>query len=262
MPLRASGSASRTLPRLALLLLAAVFPAAWPSSAAFQDDFDRTLPMRAGAAFDLQNINGGITVQGWDRDEIQIQALKSSRGNPSDAERVSIDVTSTPRGVSVSTRYPQDEGVEVVVDYTVRLPHSARIQRIATINGTLRISGVDTLLDLRTVNGNIEVYDAGGAVHARTTNGGVRLDLPRFGLAAEATAETTNGSVLLAVPQEIQATLQALSLNGDFQSEIPLKLNGSLRPREIRGQFGKGGSPIRLRTVNGTIRVAALRPVV
>jgi len=261
MSLSVSGPASRALPRLALLLLAAlaaIFPAS-SSAAPFQDDFERTLPMRAGASFDLQNINGGVTVQGWDRDEIQIQAIKSSRGNPSDAERVSIDVSSTPRGVSVATRYPQDEGVEVAVDYTIRLPHSAHVQRIATINGSLRISGVDTLLDLHTVNGNIEVFGAGSTVHARTTNGSVRLDLTR---AAEACAETTNGSVLLSVPPGIHATLEALSLNGDFQSEIPLKLNSSQRPREIRGQFGKGGSPIRLRTVNGTIRVAALRPVV
>ncbi len=258
----ASGTGSRSPARPALLLLAslaAVLPAA-PRGAASPGDFDRTLPMRPEGTFELQNINGGVTVQGWNRNEIQIQAVKTSRKNPSDAERVSIEVSATPEAVSVATRYPQEEGVEVMVEYTVRLPHSARIQHIGTINGALRISGVETLRDLRTVNGNIEVYDGGGTVHARTTNGSVRLDLARFGEGGEASAETTNGSVLLAVAQEIQASLEALSLNGDFRSEIPLKLESSLRPREIRGRFGNGGSPIRLRTVNGSIRVAALRP--
>lgn len=260
----ASGAGSRSLARHALLLLAAlvsVLPAA-PGSAAFSGDFDRALAMGPDGTFELHNINGGVTVQGWDRNEIRIQAVKTSRKNPSDVERVSIDVSATPEGVSVATRYPQEEGVEVLVEYTVRLPHSARIQHIGTINGTLRIAGVDTLRDLRTVNGNIEVYEGGGIVHARTTNGSVRLDLARFGEGGEASAETTNGSVLLAVPEEIHASLEALCLNGDFRSEIPLKLEGSLRPREIRGKFGKGGSPIRLRTVNGSIRVAASRPSV
>lgn len=266
----ASGSASRlpsdsgprSLARPAVLLLAAlaaVLPAA-PCSAASPGDFDRTLALRPEGTFELRNINGGVTVEGWDRNEIRIQAVKTSRKNPSDVERVSIEVSATPEAVSVATRYPQEEGVEVLVEYTVRLPHSARIQHIGTVNGTLRISGVDTLRDLRTVNGNIEVYEAGGTVHARTTNGNVRLDLARFGERGEASAETTNGSVLLTVAEEIQASLEALSLNGDFRSEIPLKLEGSLRPREIRGKFGKGGSPIRLRTVNGSIRVAAWRP--
>lgn len=263
MALNRTGSAPRSRPVLALFFLAALalfFPR--PSSAAFADDFERTLPMPAETGFSLQNINGTVTVQGWNREEIQIQAHKSSRGNPADAERVSIDVESTPRGVSVITHYPQDEGVEVVVDYTVRLPHSAHIQRIATINGSLRIAGVNTLSDLHTVNGNIEVYGPAATVHALTTNGNVSLELPGFAAAGEAIAETTNGSILLAVPGHLQATLEAVSLNGEFLSEIPLKLNSSRTPREIRGQYGKGGSPIRLRTVNGNIRVAALRPIV
>jgi hypothetical protein len=51
-------------------------------------------------------------------------------------------------------------------------------------------------------------------------------------------------------------------LNGSFFSELPLALESSQRPREIHGKLGKGGVPIRLHTINGGIRVVALRSTV
>jgi DUF4097 and DUF4098 domain-containing protein YvlB len=118
---------------------------------------------------------------------------------------------------------------------------------------------------LRTVNGNIEVYDGGGSVHARTTNGNVHLELHPVRHPQDksgAVAETTNGSVLLAVPADTQANLEALCLNGNFFSELPLSLESTQRPRETHGKLGKGGASIRLHTVNGGIRVVALRSTV
>jgi hypothetical protein len=238
------------------LALGTVF--ALPCSA-YRNDFERTYPLQPGGSFELQNVNGTVEVQGWDRNEVEIRATKSSRTSHSDLDRVHIDVNAKPDAVSVITQYPQDEGVEVAVDYTIRLPHTARVEHISTVNGTLRISGVDTLRDLRTVNGNIEIYEGGGTVHAKTTNGNVRLELARFQNSNEASAESTNGSVILAVLPDAQARIEARSLNGDFRTELPLALESSLTPREIRGTLGKGGGSIRLRTVNGSIRVVALR---
>jgi hypothetical protein len=226
---------------------------------AYRNDFEHTYPLQPGGTFELQNVNGTVEVQGWDRPEVEIRATKTAKTSRSDLDRVHIDVNAKPDAISVVTQYPQDEGVEVAVDYTIRLPHTARVEHIGTINGTLRISGVDTLRDLHTVNGNIEVYDGGGTVHARTTNGDVYLELARFQSTDKANAETTNGSVQLAVPSDMHARLEALSLNGEFRTELPMVLESSLAPREVRGKLGNGGGLIRLRTVNGGIRVVTLR---
>jgi DUF4097 and DUF4098 domain-containing protein YvlB len=140
------------------------------------------------------------------------------------------------------------------------------VEHLGTVNGTLRIAGVDVIEDLHTVNGNIEVYEGGGSVHAHTTNGNVHLELAHLGIGrdekGEATAETTNGSLLLAVPSDLQANLDARCLNGNFSSELPLELESSEHPREIHGKIGKGGAPIHLHTVNGGIRVVVLRSTV
>jgi len=251
---------SRIVLRVSLLLTMVLSVALLATPCfALQDDFERSYPLQPGGSFELRNVNGTVEIRGWERNEVEIHAVKTTRRKLSDLDRVSIEVSAKPEAIAVVTRYPQDEGVEVAVEYTVHVPHNARIEHVGTVNGTLRISGVDRLNDLHTVNGNVEVYGAAGTVHARTTNGNVRLELAHFREAQEASAETTNGSVLLAVPAETQAQLEARCLNGDFRSELPLALESTLQPREVHGRLGSGGGPIRLRTINGSIRVVVLR---
>jgi DUF4097 and DUF4098 domain-containing protein YvlB len=250
-------------PACRTMLCIAALSALWVlPSAAFSGDFHQTYPLQAGGTFDLQNVNGTVEVEGWDRNEVEISAVKTAKENNADLNRVSIEVEATPGAVSVATRYPQDEAAEVAVEYTVHVPHGAHIARVITVNGTLRISGVEAIDELRTVNGNIEVYEGGGAVHAHATNGNVHLELVRLREQDNTVAETTNGSVLLAVPSDTQADLDTRCLNGSFSSEIPVALESSLRPREMHGKLGRGGAPIRLRTVNGGIRIALLRSTV
>ncbi len=248
----------RSLPLVTLVVaLASAVPCL-----AISKDFNQTYPLQPGGSFELQNVNGTVEVQGWDRDTVEIHAVKSAKHRESDLDRVSIEVDAKSDAISLVTRYPQDEGVEVVVDYTVRVPRSARVQHLGTVNGTLRVAGLDALEDLHTVNGNIEVFESGGNVHAHTTNGSVQLELARLHDKDGAAAETTNGSILLAIPTDTHADLEARSLNGSFSSELPLTMQGSLRPREVHGRFGNGGAPIRLNTVNGGIRVVALRSTI
>jgi hypothetical protein len=229
---------------------------------AISKEFNQTYPLPPGGSFELQNVNGTVDVQSWDRDEVEVRAVKTAKHKESDLELVSIEVDAKRDSVSVTTRYPQNEGVEVAVEYIVHVPHCAHVEHLGTVNGTLRVAGVEGVEDLRTVNGNIEVYEGGGSVHAHTTNGNVHLELLRVQDKNGAVAETTNGSLLLAVPADTQADLEARCLNGNFSSELPLALESMQRPRETRGKLGKGGVPIRLHTINGGIRVVALRSTV
>jgi hypothetical protein len=250
---------SASLVALFILLLAG---ACAPACLAISKEFNQTYPLQPGGSFELQNVNGTVDVQGWDRDTIEIRAVKTAKNRESDLELVSIDVDAKPGVVSVATRYPQNEGVEVAVEYTVHVPLCAHVEHLGTVNGTLRVSGIERVEDLRTVNGNIEVYEGGGSVHAHTTNGNVHLELLHVEDKSGAVAETTNGSVLLAVPSDTQADLEARCLNGNFSSELPVAFESTLKPREMHGKLGRGGAPIRLHTVNGGIRLVALRSTV
>jgi DUF4097 and DUF4098 domain-containing protein YvlB len=248
--------------RSVVLFLFVLMAAAAVPCLAIDKEFKQTYPLQPGGSFELQNVNGTVQIEGWDRNEIEVRAVKTAKHKESDLDRVSIEIDAKPTSVSIATHYPQDEGVEVAVAYVVHLPHGAHVEHIGTINGTLRIAGVETIGDLHTVNGNIEVYECGGGVHAHTTNGNVHLELTHVGESKGAAADTTNGSVILAIPADTQADLETRCMNGNFSSELPVSMEGSARPREMHGKFGKGGVPIQLHTINGAIRVVALRSTI
>jgi len=226
---------------------------------AISKDFNQSYPLQPGGTFELQNVNGTVDVQGWDRDVVEIHAVKTAKQQETDLERVSIEVDARPEAISIATRYPQNEGVEVAVEYTIHVPHGAHVEHIGTVNGTLRVSGLENVEDLHTVNGNIEVFETGGNVHAHTTNGNVHLELAHAPDRSGATAETTNGSLVLAVPFDMEAEVEARCMNGNFSSELPITMQSTQRPREMHGKLGRGGAPIYLRTVNGGIRLVVLR---
>jgi hypothetical protein len=64
------------------------------------------------------------------------------------------------------------------------------------------------------------------------------------------------------VPADTHADLETRCLNGNFFSELPVTFESTLKPREMHGKLGRGGAPIRLHTVNGGIRLVALRSTV
>jgi hypothetical protein len=222
----------------------------------------KTYPLRANGSFELNNVNGSVRIEGWDKNVVEIRAIKTSVGQQSLLDMVAIDVDARPDAVTVSTRYPQEEGVEVAVDYVIHVPRYAQLQHVNDINGTLRIFRSEAVGELHTVNGNIEVYDSSGDMHAHTTNGNVYVELKHSADARGAFAQTTNGSILLAIPADLPAQVEGRCMNGSFSSELPMVMLGSAEPRTVHGRLGHGGAPIHLGTVNGTIRVVELRSTV
>src|SRR5258708_535513 len=118
---------------LAVLFLAVV--CAVPSFA-ISKEFNQSYPLQPGGSLELQNVNGTVDVQGWDRNEIEVHAVKTAKHKESDLERVSIEVDAKPDAISIATRYPQNEGVEVAVEYTIHLPPRARAEPIRTVDRT------------------------------------------------------------------------------------------------------------------------------
>jgi len=225
-------------------------------------EFARTYPLRPGGSFQLSNVNGTVRIEGWDRDEVEIRVVKSTPDNESLLDLVAIEIDAKLDALSVSTHYPQEEGVEVAVDYIIHVPRRAQLSHVNNINGALRVISSESIGELHTVNGNIEVYDSSGNIHAHTTNGNVYVELKHPADSRGAFVETINGSVLLAIPADLPADLEARCMNGNFSSELPMVIKGADRPRTVRGRLGSGGTPIYLGTVNGTVRIVALRSTI
>jgi len=232
----------------------------------FDEVFEQTYPLPFGGRFALGNVNGTVVVDGWEREEVEVRAVKTARNDPAELQRVQIAVDAQGDRVAIRTIYPKDDGIEVSVDYRVRVPYRVLLENVQTVNGAVRVRRVEGAGTLRTVNGNVELLDGAGLFSARTTNGNIRLDLrslrapvsvPREG---PLTLEAINGSIVLALPAGAGAHLDVRSVNGDFHSELPIVVEGAMDARGLRGRLGGGGIEFRLRTVNGGIRVVTAQP--
>ncbi len=246
---------------LSVAFLAALFFAALPASASTQV-FDHTYPLQPGGIFSLANVNGSVRVDGWDRNQVEVRAVKTALHNPADLDRVQISVESDGEHMAVSTHYPRGSGVEVTVEYHVSVPYHVQLTNVDTVNGDVHVRGVSGTGTLDSINGSVEVLDGDGRFNARTTNGDVRLELKRLPQGDPIQLATVNGSVVLSLPAGADAEINVANRNGDFHSDFPLRTLNAYNPRRFRGQLGSGGGDISMSTVNGGIRLVQGHPTV
>lgn len=218
-----------------------------------------TEPFRDGETFDLKNVNGWISLEGWDRQEAEITARKVG---PSEAalQNLEVEVDRTGDGLRVRTRYPRRKRrwgrPQGSVRYSVRLPRRANL-RIETVNGAIDSRGFNGELTAQTVNGSLTLQGQSGSVNAKTVNGHIECELDRFAADERHNFHTVNGRVRLTLGPEAQGRVDARAVNGRVELELPEAENLTTPTRRRkRVQVGEGGGECRVRTVNGSIRVA------
>ena len=69
--------------------------------------------------------------------------------------------------------------------------------------------------------------------------------------------ETTNGRVTLQVPEGFRADLTIGTVNGRFETDIPITVQGRLNRRRLTTELNGGGPAIRVVTTNGRVHLRA-----
>lgn len=252
-----------------------------------KETFSQSYPFAAGGTLTLRNVNGGVTLDAWDRNEVRIEAEKEVKAS-SDADakkimdQVKIDVQPGSGSLRVDTRIPKrDTGflglfgsnANVNVTYRVHLPRRATIDagtvngaialsgtqgpaKIGTTNGGIKAAGVDGDLDLGTTNGAIEAAGVTGTVKADTTNGHIDLQFARVPNRGDSKASTTNGRVTVKMPKGSGVEVDAATTNGRVESDFQVA-GGQPGKRHLTGAINGGGSTLHIRTTNGGVRLVA-----
>lgn len=251
---------------LAIALTIALLSAGAASADSARDEFDQTFAFAAGSELTLRNTNGDVFIEAWDRDELQVRAVKRVKTRGSSAEealeelRIEIDVDGN--GVEIDTIYPSWKrlfgwsGVSASVEYDVKIPKRADL-RIRTVNGEVEIAGVHGEIELSSTNGGLNVSESSGSVSASTTNGGIQVELSEVsGSGME--FDTTNGGIRLHLPRSVQASISARTTNGSIETDFPISVSGTFRRNRLSGDINGGGPTIEMRTTNGSIRIRDL----
>jgi DUF4097 and DUF4098 domain-containing protein YvlB len=244
------------------LLLAAGQSHAAEHPGQLTEEFHQTYPLAPDGRVDLNNINGAVHITAWDRNEVKVDAVKYARTKER-LDEAKISVSAGSNYVSIRTEYPNhnltfnddDHDNPASVEYTLTVPHTARLDEIKLINGSLDVVGVTGEVRASCINGRLNARQLAGRVKLSTING--RLDA-QFGSLPNSPVElsSVNGGVELTLPSDAKADIDASTVSGGISNDFGLNVrHHQYVGHDLRGQLGGGGTRIRLQNVNGQIEI-------
>lgn len=246
----------------ALILLAVV--AAAPLAA---QETRFTPQLSSGERLYIENVNGEVEVtQGNGRTAEIVVTKIVKRGDGNLVKAIMEDVDGGVRVCTIylnrdpnrnsckgnnSTDSRRGDRFEIEMHYVVRLPAGVRLDA-ETVNGGIRMTGLDAPARAETVNGGI-TFDGSSASSLSTVNGSIRGTFTRANWEGTLKIETVNGGVDLTFPASLNAEVRGETVNGGMSSDFPITVEGKWGPKSMRGTIGNGGRMISIETVNGGI---------
>jgi hypothetical protein len=222
---------------------------------------ERTLGWRGGGPISVDaSPNGGISVRGWDRDSVDVfVTVHAQAESVEDARALAAEVRITrDGGVLRATGPATRRNRQWWVSYDLSVPNRSDLT-LATLNGPLTVADVSGVMDLRAENGPISLDNLGGNVRARLDNGPLTVALRGTEWVGEGLdASTTNGPVVLRVPEGYNAELETGTVNGPMNIGFPITVQGRFggSHQRIRTTLGRGGRTVRVITTNGPATVS------
>jgi DUF4097 and DUF4098 domain-containing protein YvlB len=225
--------------------------------------FEQTYPLNPNGRVSVSNINGSITVEAWDRNEVKLVAVKTADTRARLAE-VQIKIDARPDYLRVETDYEiarrpntqkQNHG-KLEVQYHLTVPRGAVLNQIETINGSVTVSNMTNTTKVSAVNGQVKATNLRGTASLVTVNGNVDADFAVLQAGSQITVNTVAGRANLVIPSDANVTIQAGSLNGNIVNDFGLPVRkGQFVGRDLYGKVGNGDVKIKLNSVNGDLTV-------
>ena len=213
------------------VLLAGALLSAMPQQQQPSFDTDTTVSVSASTRLKLENVGGEVTIKAWDRNQVRIQAVHSSRT----AVGISLSESSlrlSPKGSRGIAR------MGGVVDYVLTVPAAMSIEiggmyadviiegtrgdiSVQTVEGNINVKGGGEVLNLQTVNGKVTVAGARGRLDLRS----VSEDIDVSDVVGDVVAETVSGDVTLA--RIDGKRVEAQTVSGDVRFDGTLRADGT-----------------------------------
>ena len=231
----------------------------------------RVFALKSGSTLKVKNVNGAVTVEAWDREEVEFRGefKPSSRD-----EHVKVEIDRSSHGLEIVGKIPKNHdgrgirGPECRME--LKVPRRI-LASISTVNGSVSLKGTQGEASVESVNGAVTVASHTDGLKASTVNGAIRVDAVKGTLklktvngAIEARDLDAQGKAIHASTVNGQVHIQSTGLKGRLEAST---LNGSLNlrakgaeqlevtKRRVSAVFQGGSEPIALSTVNGSITV-------
>src|SRR6185436_11373469 len=200
--------------------------------------------------------NGGISVKGWDQNQILVRArVQTGAPTAAEAQALGQQVRIETSGAKIFASGPENrQNYHWDVSYEVFVPRRTDLS-VETHNGGIAIAEVNGRIDFSAVNGGVVLKRVGGAVKGSTANGGLVVELSGDRWDGETLdVSTTNGGVVMSVPENYSAHLETGTVNGSVSVDFPVTVQGRIS-KQIALNLGSGGPTVKATTTNGGVRL-------
>ena len=196
---------------------------------------EQTYKINPNASLRIDNPRGSVTIRGTDRLDAQLRAVKSA-SSAAQLKDITVNVTAEPGDILIKTSFLRQKNQPFFaggwsVDYTLLVPHSARIARLDVDDGNASIEGIQNA-DVRAnlVNGRLEIRNCCGDLKVSVANGALDLTYPRCeGPYFSADVQVLNGNVRLSIERGASFRVRGETVNGKIVNELgdTVQLNGA-----------------------------------
>jgi DUF4097 and DUF4098 domain-containing protein YvlB len=260
------------LKRMSLAILAVAVIAVIPAHA---DEWSKTYTVSGKPDLRIETSDANIRVTTWDQNTIEAK-VETSRYKIGEGG-IRIEEHQNGDTVEIEVRYPHHnfnvEWGSHRVDVIIQMPREGRVN-LHTGDGKIDLAGFKGDMDLHSGDGSENLEGVDGKLHASTGDGHItaqgrfdELELKTGDghvevraaqgstLAAGWRLETGDGNVSLELPSELSADVSLHTSDGHIDLDMPIVTEGKIRQNEVHGKLNGGGSPLTIRTGDGSIHL-------
>ncbi|HEX3248873.1 MAG TPA: hypothetical protein VHS05_05560 [Pyrinomonadaceae bacterium] len=220
---------------------------------------EQTLALSGGPISIDGRQNGGVSVKGWDQNQVLVRArVQTGAPTADEARALNGQIRIETSGAKIFASGPESRrDSHWNVSYEVFVPRRADLS-VETQNGGIAIADVNGHIDFTALNGGVVLKRVGGDVRGSTTNGGLVIELSGDRWDGQSLdVSTTNGGVIMSVPENYSAHLQTGTVNGGISVDFPVNVQGRLT-KQVAFDLGSGGALVKAMTTNGGVHLKRL----
>jgi hypothetical protein len=243
-----------------------------PASA---DEWTKTYNISGKPDLQIETSDANIRVSTWDQNTIEAKVVTEHYKIGEDGIRVEEHQSGD--SVEINVRYPHSGFIlgwsNHRVDIIIQMPREGRVD-LRTGDGRIDIAGLKGEMELHSGDGSETLDAVDGKLRASTDDGHIQasgrfdaLDVKTgdghvdvraasgSSLSAGWRLETGDGNVSLQVPGNLAADVDLHTGDGHIDLDMPVTTEGAIREGEVHGKLNGGGSPLTIRTGDGSIHL-------
>ena len=200
--------------------------------------------------------NGGVAVKGWDQNEILVRArVQGAAPSQGEADQLVKQIQIETAGGKIFASGPEtSKNLQWSVSFEIFVPKRTDLS-LEAYNGGISIADVSGQIEFTGHNGGVVLKRVGGTVRGSTMNGGLVVELDGSSWnGEELDVKTTNGGIVMAIPENYSAHLETGTVNGHLNIDFPVTVQGRIS-RELAVNLGNGGPTVRAMTTNGGVKI-------